>query len=80
MTRVPRGFAKGHPAARYLMHRQFLGFREEPADIAASRTFYGQLLGTMKTVAPLVAFLNEPLLEAQRPERRAHLRFEQDIA
>ena len=80
MTRVPRGFAKDHPAARYLMHRQFLGFREEPADIAASRTFYGQLLGTMKTVAPLVAFLNEPLLEAQRPERRAHLRFEQDIA
>jgi hypothetical protein len=25
---------------------------------------------------PLVTFLNEPLIEAQRPERRAHLLFE----
>ena len=31
MTRVPRGFAKDHPAAAYLKHRQFMGFREEAA-------------------------------------------------
>jgi uncharacterized protein (TIGR02453 family) len=81
MTRVPRGFAKDHPAARYLMHRQFLGYREEAAAMAASKTFYRQLLSTMKTIAPLVAFLNEPLLEAHRPDRRAHLLHdEMDIA
>ena len=39
MTRVPRGFAKDHPAAAYLMHRQFLGFREEPAAFATSTRF-----------------------------------------
>ena len=76
MTRVPRGFAKDHPAAPYLMHRQFLGFREDPAAFAASRTFYKQLLGTLKTIVPLVTFLNEPLIDAQRPARRAHLLFE----
>jgi uncharacterized protein (TIGR02453 family) len=73
MTRVPRGFAKDHPAATYLTYRQFLGYREEPATLATSATFYKQLLGTMKTIVPLVRFLNEPLLEALRPERRAHL-------
>lgn len=73
MTRVPRGFAKDHPAAEYLIYRQFLGFREDPAQLAASATFYKQLLGTMKTIVPLVSFLNEPLIEAQRPERRAHV-------
>jgi len=71
MTRVPRGFAKDHPAAAYLMHRQFLGFREDPAAIAASPAFYKQLRDTLKTIVPLVTFLNEPLLEAQRPERQA---------
>lgn len=73
MTRVPRGFAKDHPAAAYLMHRQFLGFREDPAALAASPVFYTQLRETLKTIVPLVTFLNEPLIEAQRPERQAHL-------
>lgn len=72
MTRVPRGFAKDHPAAAYLVHRQFIGFREEPAEFAASRNFYRQLVWTLRTIVPLVRFLNQPLLEAQRPERRAH--------
>jgi uncharacterized protein (TIGR02453 family) len=70
MTRVPRGFAKDHPAASYLIYRQFLGYREDPAELAASPAFYRQLLRTMKTIVPLVSFLNEPLLEAERPERR----------
>src|SRR5688500_19138431 len=73
LTRVPRGVAQGHPAAAYLMHRQFLGFREDPAAFAASPTFYKQLLGTLKTIVPLVTFLNEPLIEARRPERQPHI-------
>jgi uncharacterized protein (TIGR02453 family) len=73
ITRVPRGFAKDHPASAYLMHRQFLGFREEPAAFATSLAFYKQLRDTLKTIVPLVTFLNEPLIEAQQPERRAHI-------
>lgn len=73
MTRVPRGFAKDHPAAAFLIYRQFLGFREDPPTAAAAKDFYQHLLGTMKTIAPLVSFLNEPLLDAQRPERQAHI-------
>jgi uncharacterized protein (TIGR02453 family) len=73
LTRVPRGWAKDHPAAPYLIHRQFLGFREEPASFAARPDFYTQLLGTMKGVAPLVSFLNEPLVENLQTGRRAHI-------
>ena len=39
LTRVPRGFAKDHPAAAYLQHRQFMAFREEPAAFATSEGF-----------------------------------------
>ena len=62
MTRVPRGFAKDHPAAEYLRHRQFMGYREEAAAFATRNDFYKQLRTTLETIAPLVRFLNEPLV------------------
>ncbi len=73
LTRVPRGWARDHPAAAFLQHKQFLGYREEPAAFAARPDFYRQLLTTFKTLAPLVSFLNEPLLDRQRVDRRAHI-------
>ena len=72
LTRVPRGFAKDHPAARYLLHRQFMGIREEAPAFATAKDFYPQLRDTMQTISPLVQFLNEPLVASQQPERRAH--------
>ncbi len=73
ISRVPRGWPKDHPAAEYLMHKQFLGFREEPASFAARPDFYKQLLATMKALTPLVAFLNEPLIERLQLDKRAHI-------
>lgn len=73
LTRVPRGFDKDHKAAAYLRHKQFLGFREEPAAFATSKDFYKQLVWTMKTLAPLIRFLNEPLIAAGSTRRKAHL-------
>jgi len=73
LTRVPRGWPRDHPAAPYLIHKQFLGFREEPAAFAARPDFYAQLLGTLKALAPLVAFLNEPLLQNLQVRKRAHI-------
>jgi uncharacterized protein (TIGR02453 family) len=73
ISRVPRGWPKNHPAADFLMHKQFLGFREEPAAFATRPDFYRQLLTTMKALGPLVAFLNEPLLDRLRVEKRPHI-------
>jgi uncharacterized protein (TIGR02453 family) len=73
ISRVPRGWPKDHPAARYLMHKQFLGFREEAAEFAARPDFYRQLVATMKALAPLITFLNAPLLENLQIQKRAHI-------
>lgn len=62
LTRVPRGFAKDHPAASLLLYRQFMGIREEAGEFALRRDFYKQLLDTFKAFVPLCRFLNEPLL------------------
>jgi uncharacterized protein (TIGR02453 family) len=62
LTRVPRGFLKDHPAAHYLRFRQFLAGREYPVQFACDPRFYGEVLKVFRQVAPMVRFLNEPLL------------------
>jgi uncharacterized protein (TIGR02453 family) len=66
LSRVPAGFPKDHPAAGYLKYRQFLAGREFPAAFATSPRFYPTLLALFREIAPLCAFLNEPLLKAPR--------------
>jgi len=78
MTRVPRGYAKDHPAASYLQYRQFMGYREEAAGFATKQDFYRQLRNTLETIMPLVRFLNEPLVASLKTERRAHI-FDEEL-
>jgi uncharacterized protein (TIGR02453 family) len=70
LTRVPSGYAKYHPAAQYLRHKQFLGFRELPAEFACGDDFYLELLRTFKALTPLVRFLNEAI-KSGTPQRLA---------
>ena len=67
LQRVPRGFPKDHEAAEYLKLRQFLAGRQFPARFATSNSFYAGVLKMFKHIAPLMRFLNEPLLEADVP-------------
>jgi uncharacterized protein (TIGR02453 family) len=62
LTRVPRGFAPDHPGAQYLRFRQFLAGREYPAEFAYDARFYPEVLKVFRQVAPLVQFLNAPLV------------------
>jgi uncharacterized protein (TIGR02453 family) len=66
LSSMPRGYLKDHPAARYLRHKQFLAGREFVADFATSPRFYPELLRIFRAVAPMVRFLNTPLLEGRR--------------
>lgn len=62
LQRVPRGFPKDHEAAEYLKFRQFLAGKEYPASFACSPRFYNGVVAVFREVAPLVRFLNEPLI------------------
>jgi uncharacterized protein (TIGR02453 family) len=70
LTRVPRGYLKDHPAADYLRHKQFLGFREFEPAFATSDRFYPELLRTFKALTPLVRFLNTAILEGVAARRQ----------
>jgi uncharacterized protein (TIGR02453 family) len=73
LSRVPRGFAADHPAAKYLVYKQLLCAREEPAAFATRPDFYRQLLATFTAQLPLLRFLNEPLIARLKTDRRAHI-------
>ncbi len=69
LVRVPRGFPADHPAADYLKLRQFLGWREFPAAFCTSARFYPTVVRLFAQLAPVIRFLNEPLLAAApRPD------------
>ncbi len=61
MTRVPRGYARDHPAAHYLRFRQFLGGAEWEPAFATSNRLYTELCKVFSAVAPLASFLNAGL-------------------
>jgi len=63
LQRVPRGFDKDHEAAEHLKFRQFLAGREFPTAFATSPRFYAGTINVFREVAPLIRFLNEPLLK-----------------
>ena len=77
ISRVPRGFAKDHPAAEYLCFKQFMGAREESPEFACRPDFYKQLLGTFKQFLPLCRFINEPLMAQRHVERRVQVFFDE---
>ncbi len=66
LSGMPRGYVKDHPAAEYLRFKQFLAGREFEAEFATTARFYSELLRIFQAVAPLVRFLNTPLLEHRR--------------
>ena len=70
LSGMPRGYLKDHPAAEYLRLKQFLAGREFEAEFATTDRFYRELLRIFRAVAPLVRFLNTPLLAGRQADLR----------
>jgi len=46
-----------------LKFRQFIAGRDFPAAFATSPRFYAGIVGVFRQIAPMVRFLNEPLVK-----------------
>jgi uncharacterized protein (TIGR02453 family) len=66
LQRTPRGFPADHPAGEFLKYRQFLAGCERSAEFATTPGFYRTILAAFRALAPLVHFLNEPLVAGLR--------------
>ncbi|HEY7286305.1 MAG TPA: DUF2461 domain-containing protein [Vicinamibacterales bacterium] len=66
LQRVPRGFPRDHEAAEWLRFRQFLAGRDVSPALVTTGRFYPAIVETFRVVAPLIRFLNEPLVSRGR--------------
>ena len=64
LKRVPRGYPPDHPAAEYLKLKQIIFGKDYPAAFAVSPAFYATVVRQFERMAPVIAFLNEPLVAA----------------
>ena len=67
LTRVPKGFTPGHPAADLVRYKQFLLWTELPPDVATSKELYPEIIKRFRAMAPFLRFLNAPL----KPQKKA---------
>jgi uncharacterized protein (TIGR02453 family) len=68
LSRVPKGFAKDHPAEDLLRAKRWGWHASHPPELATSPKLRVEIVKSFKTLAPVVSFLNEAF-EAKR--RRA---------
>lgn len=61
LTRLPKGFAPGHPADDLLRMKQWLYFVELDLKLATTPKLLPELIKRFKSVAPVVRMLNAPL-------------------
>ena len=67
MKRVPKGFAQDSPAADLLRCRKWGLSATLPAELATEPKLVKEVARRFEAAAPLVQFLNAPILPARRP-------------
>lgn len=76
LRRVPKGFDTEHEAAEFLRMKQWMFFKAlDGADWMKSPGLAKEVAGRFKLVAPLVEFLNEPLVKAAKKLSAAEMLF-----
>jgi len=76
LTRVPKGFDPNHEAADLLRMKQWLFFKTlDGVELMKSPALLKEVATRFKLMAPLVEFLNEPLVKASRKASAAEMLF-----
>jgi len=75
LSRVPKGFAKDHPAEDLIRRRQW--FLESTLDsgVVTSNRMLGEILSRFRAAAPMVEFLSQPFVGPVRPKKLPFMAF-----
>ncbi len=70
LTRPPKGFDPDHPAIELLKHKSFVLHAKLDPAIATTPKLYKEIVTRIEAVTPFVKYLNSPIAEKARTERR----------
>jgi uncharacterized protein (DUF2461 family) len=73
LSRVPKGFRADHPAADLLRLKQFLLFTTLDAGLVTTPRLFAEVEKRFRAMAPILEFLNAPLLEKRRARQEQWL-------
>ena len=65
LSRVPKGFDAGHPAAEFLRMKQWLFYVSLDPSIATTTSMAKEVLDRFRAMIPVVEFLNAPMKPAR---------------
>ncbi len=63
---VPKGFDAGHPAADLIKMKQWYWWVELDPGLATSAKLKSEIVKRFRAMAPMIEFLNQPLLKSAR--------------
>jgi uncharacterized protein (TIGR02453 family) len=62
LSRIPKGFAKGHAAEEFLRFKRMLFYVELPVELATGPELYVAIRKHFRAMSPFLSFLNAPLV------------------
>jgi uncharacterized protein (TIGR02453 family) len=68
LTRSPKGFDPNHPAAEFIKKKDWILDSSLDPSLATSPKLYGEILERFRAMAPLIEYLNRPLLARKPPK------------
>jgi uncharacterized protein (TIGR02453 family) len=70
LSRVPKGFPKGHPAADLLRYKQMIFYVTLAPELATTPALFTEIVKHFKAIAPFLEFLNASLKPAPRQTKK----------
>jgi uncharacterized protein (TIGR02453 family) len=70
LSRVPKGFDPGHPAADFIRRKQYLLDTQLDPKLATTPKLLGELVARIEAMSPFIEFLNRPLVAQQSKLKR----------
>lgn len=75
LSRVPKGFAKDHPAEDLIRMRQW--FLESTLDggVVSSKRMLPEIMNRFRAATPMLEFLNQPFVQERKPKKLLFMSF-----
>jgi len=70
LQRIPKGFDATHPAADLIKKKDWILSVPLDPSLATTRKLHGEIAERFRAIAPLIEFLNRPLV-ARKPDRKS---------
>jgi uncharacterized protein (TIGR02453 family) len=75
LSRVPKGFAKEHPAEELIRRKQWFVESTLDGGVVTSRRMLPEIIQRFRAATPMLEFLNQPFVQERKPKKLPFMAF-----